>query len=175
MRKLLTILPLILILSFMVGCNCNTDCKSMKAQAQLEERNIELVRQIWTEWNNRNIEFFLEILDSTKYVYYSPINSPEAVPSEEIIDGMKNMWKNAPDVTLNVEELIATGDKVISVLTFSFTHSQEYNGIPATGKTIESSSINIVRIKDGKIIEERESIDSLGFLKQLGYTIQPPK
>ena len=175
MKKLLTILPLILMLSLVVSCNCNTDCKSLKTQAQLEERNLELVHQMWAEWNNRNIEFFLEVLDSANYVYYSPSNNPEPVSSDKIIKGMEKIWKNAPDVILNVVELMATGDKVISILTFSFTHSQEYNGIPATGKTIESSTINIVSIKDGKIIEERESVDSLGFLKQLGYTIQPPK
>ena len=90
-------------------------------------------------------------------------------------EGMEKFWENAPDATLNVEELMATGDKVISIMTFSFTHSQEYNGIPATGNKIEVSTINIVRIEDGKIIEERESVDSLGWMKQLGYTIQPPK
>jgi len=175
MKKLLTILLLILMLSLVISCNCNTDCKSLKTQAQLEERNLELVHQMWTEWNNRNIEFFWEVLDSSKYVYYSPANNPNPDPRENIIEGMEKIWKDAPDVSLNVKELMASGDKVISIMTFSFTHSQEYNGIPATGNKIEVSTINIVRIEDGKIIEERESVDTLGFLKQLGYKIQPPK
>ncbi len=175
MKKLLTIIPLIIILSFIIGCNCNTDCKSLKAQAELEVKNLELVRQMWTEWNNKNIEFFMEVSDSANYVYYSPINNPNPVSGENIIEGMEKFWKDAPDVTLNVEELMATGDKVISMMTFSFTHSQEYNGIPATGNKIEVSTINVIRIKDGKIIEERESVDTLGFMKQLGYKVQPPK
>ena len=172
MKKPLIILPLILLLSFMVGCTCNTDCKSLKAQAELEEKNLELVRQMWTEWNNRNIEFFMEVHDSAEYVFISPINNPNPMSHKEFIEDQKKYWEVMPDVTINVEELMATGDKVITTFIWKGTHSKEYFGIPATGNKIETSSINIVRIKDGKIIEERENFDELSEFKQLGMELK---
>jgi len=173
----------VIVTSFMIlfiisGCQNNkamAELENFKAKAEMESQNLELVRQMWTEWNHRNIEFFIEVLDSAKYIYYSPVNNPKPQPSAKVIEGMEKIWKDAPDIAINVEELMASGDKVISIMTFSFTHLQEYNGIPATGNKIEVSTINIVRIEDGKIIEERESADALGWMKQLGYKFQPPE
>ena len=128
---------------------------------------------MWTEWNNRNIEFFLEVLDSAEYVYIEPIDNPNPMFRKELIELMKKIWKEMPDGTLNVEELMATGDKVITTYIYKGTHSQEYFGISATGNKIKSSGINIVRIKDGKIIEELENFDDLSYYEQLGLELKP--
>ncbi len=164
------------ILLFISGCQNNkamAELEDFKAKAEIESQNLELVRQTWTEWNNRNIEFFMEVYDSAEYVYYSPIDNPNPESREEVMEMMKKAWKEMPDITLNVKELMATGDKVISTMTFSGTHTQEFNGIPATGNKIEGSAINIVRIKDGKIIEEWENVDALGMMIQLGMELKP--
>jgi predicted ester cyclase len=39
---------------------------------------------------------------------------------------------------------------------------------PATGKRLEVQGITIFRIVDGKIVEEWNSIDELGLMRQLG-------
>ena len=41
-------------------------------------------------------------------------------------------------------------------------------GIPATGKDIALSGINIYRVMDGKIKENHETVDIYGLLQQIG-------
>ena len=48
------------------------------------------------------------------------------------------------------------------------THTGELNGIPATGKKVKATGATIARIVDGKIVEERDYVDDLGLLQQLG-------
>jgi len=53
------------------------------------------------------------------------------------------------------------------------THQGEFQGIPATGNKVEISGIIISRIENGKIVEEREDWDLLGFMQQLGLELKP--
>ena len=46
-------------------------------------------------------------------------------------------------------------------------------GIPATGNKIESSGILIARIENGKVVEQREEFDMMGFMQQLGMELKP--
>jgi predicted ester cyclase len=46
-------------------------------------------------------------------------------------------------------------------------------GIPASGNKIELSGIAVVRIENGKVVEEREESDMLGLMQQLGRELKP--
>ena len=59
MKKLISILPLVLILCFMVGCQdkaAMAELEEFKAQAALEEQNKELVKGLTEELNKGNAE-----------------------------------------------------------------------------------------------------------------------
>ncbi len=73
-----------------------------------------------------------------------------------------------PGFTITQDEVLADGDKVIYRSTYSGTHTGDFMGIPASGKTVSVSSIGIARISDGKIIEEWENMDELSLMQQLG-------
>lgn len=173
MKKLLIILSLIFMMSIMVGCTCNTDCKSLKAQAELEEKNLELVRQAWTDWNNRNIDFLTEKVNPEDFAYYSPVGTSTPQSHEELIGMIKAFWAGFSDVTINTIDMIASGDKVITTFIFKGTHDGEFNDIPATGNKIELGGISIVRLENGFIVEEWENIDVLSFMGALGFELQP--
>jgi len=53
------------------------------------------------------------------------------------------------------------------------THTGEFQGIPATGNTIEITAIKIVRVENGKIIESWEVGDTLAYALQLGMELKP--
>ena len=48
-----------------------------------------------------------------------------------------------------------------------------FNGVPASGKTIEVTGINIMRIEQGQIHEIWGSPDVLGLLQQIGAIPMP--
>jgi steroid delta-isomerase-like uncharacterized protein len=76
--------------------------------------------------------------------------------------------KAFPDINFTVEDLIAEGDKVIVRWSYRGTHQGESMGIPATGKQVTVTGMNIARFADGKIIEDWGNWDALGLLQQLG-------
>ncbi|RLI36384.1 ester cyclase [Candidatus Bathyarchaeota archaeon] len=88
------------------------------------------------------------------------------------IEGSKQsviMLRNAfPDITYTVEDLIAEGDKVVARWSAQGTHQGEFMGIPPTNKQVRFSGIEIIRLVDGKAVEEWEELDRLGLMTQLG-------
>jgi steroid delta-isomerase-like uncharacterized protein len=73
-----------------------------------------------------------------------------------------------PDLHFTVEEQIAEGDKVVTRWRATGTHRAEFAGIPATGKAVDVTAINIHRISDGQIQEAWLNWDALGMMQQLG-------
>ena len=54
------------------------------------------------------------------------------------------------------------------------THSETFMGVPATGKDVTLSGINIYRLAGDRIKENHESVDVFGLLRQLGASVTPP-
>jgi predicted ester cyclase len=79
-----------------------------------------------------------------------------------------------PDFRADIEELIASEDKVVARLTFRGTHTGgEFMGISPSGRSFAFSAISIFRIADGKIVEHWGEEDALGWLQQLGAIPAP--
>ena len=78
-----------------------------------------------------------------------------------------------PDLHYTVEDLIAEGDKVVARLTISGTQQGAFMGIPATGKHVTVSNIEIFRITNGRGVETWVQVDFLGLLQQLGAIPTP--
>lgn len=82
-------------------------------------------------------------------------------------------WRSAfPDLRVEVDLLIAEGDFVSVRWTARGTNSGTGNGIPATGRRVQTSGTTIFRLADGKIAEEWTAGHALGLLRQLG--LMPP-
>ena len=80
----------------------------------------------------------------------------------------QELARSFPDLNIQVEELIAEGDKVVARVVFQGTHPADFQGMPATSKRIEMQVIDILRIEDGKIVERRGLGDQMGLMQQLG-------
>lgn len=77
-----------------------------------------------------------------------------------------------PDFTLTIEDLTIDGDKVWGRMTGRGTHKRQFGPLPPTGKTFEITVIDIMRFKDGKLIEHWGVPDRLALMEQLG--MKPP-
>jgi steroid delta-isomerase-like uncharacterized protein len=75
-----------------------------------------------------------------------------------------------PDVQNTIEDIIAEGNTVVARVTIRATHTGEFMGIPPTGRKIETSVIDILRFKDGVVVEHWAQVDQLTMLRQLGLT-----
>jgi steroid delta-isomerase-like uncharacterized protein len=74
-----------------------------------------------------------------------------------------------PDFQMNVEDVIASGDKAVARLQVTGTHKGEFMGIPATGKSVSVNLIDITRFGDDGLAREHWGVvDQLALMQQLG-------
>jgi len=69
---------------------------------------------------------------------------------------------------VEIDDMIAEGDRVMVRWSSSGTHVGEVHGLPPTGKQVTNSGVNIFRVADGKITEAWDISDRLWFWQQLG-------
>lgn len=74
------------------------------------------------------------------------------------------------EVQMDVQHLIAEGDRVVAHYRMRGVHTGAFRGVAATGKPIHMDGITIVRFVDGKFAERWGVIDMIPLYKQLGIT-----
>ncbi|MHA2311475.1 MAG: ester cyclase [Candidatus Thorarchaeota archaeon] len=70
--------------------------------------------------------------------------------------------------SMNIEDMVAEGDRVAFRGVVRTTHSADFMGIPASGKQIEVPVFGIAQIAEGKIVEWWNSPDRLSWMQQIG-------
>ena len=73
-----------------------------------------------------------------------------------------------PDLQVDVEDLVAEGEKLVTRYSVRGTHKGDLMGIPATGKEISITGIAVDRFENRLSVEHWEIIDQLGLMQQLG-------
>ena len=73
-----------------------------------------------------------------------------------------------PDLRAEVDDLLVDGDKIVTRKTFHGTHQGEFMGIPPTGRAVSWGVIDIVRQRDGQLVEHWNQLDAYGLMAQLG-------
>jgi steroid delta-isomerase-like uncharacterized protein len=83
-------------------------------------------------------------------------------------DFIRDIHQAFADQLHTVHDQIADSDRVIERWTMTATHAGEFIGIPATGRRVTLTGIDISRVEDGRIAEHWTECDMLGLLEQLG-------
>jgi predicted ester cyclase len=79
-----------------------------------------------------------------------------------------------PDFSMEIEDLAIDGDKIWGRMTARGSQQGQFGPMPATGKKIEISVIDIMRFKEGKLTEHWGIPDRFALMEQLGMKA-PPK
>src|SRR4051794_170010 len=114
------------------------------------EENKALARQFVDEvFNKKNLAFVEQTL-SDDFVEHeeSPImSSPD---KKGAIEWFTTMFKNVPDMHAEISHLVASGDRVAIRTVVTGTDEGGFApGMPPTGKTFETTAIDILRFDDG--------------------------
>jgi predicted ester cyclase len=131
-----------------------------------EQENKALVRRFTEEvYNRRNLDAADEFL-APDFVDYG------ALPGEDAgIEGYKlaiaNEQASSSDLHFSIEEMIAEGDKVVSLIIGSGSVDQrDLYGVAPTGVRITIENISINRVVEGKIVDERTVSNESPFWQQ---------
>lgn len=133
------------------------------------EKNKKFIKT-YTEdfWNTHNLDAFDTYFTPDFVAHY-----PDGDMNAEQYKGLCQAYFAAfPDLHVTTDDQIAEGNKVMKMWTVHCTHKGDLMGIPATGKEIVVTGIEMFIVKDGKIAEVWASMDNLGMLQQMG--VIPP-
>lgn len=73
-----------------------------------------------------------------------------------------------PDARITIDQCISEGDTVATRWTLAGTHGGEFQGIPATGRTVRFTGIEYNRVVNGRFAEHWSMFDNVALLRQLG-------
>jgi predicted ester cyclase len=94
--------------------------------------------------------------------------------AEGVIKAINSLHSAFPDFSMTIEETTVSGDKVWGRMTARGTQKGQFGPIPPAGKKIEITVIDIMRFRDGKLIEHWGVPDRFASMEQLGMK-PPPK
>ncbi|MFD7169990.1 ester cyclase [Streptomyces violascens] len=123
--------------------------------------------------------FFHEIvvggnLDAIDEVFAADYADHDIIKEQDTVVGLDEMrsdvtgWRSAFDFTFDLDRQICEGDDVVTLWTFTGTHTGDFQGIPATGKQVTMTGTTIFRFKNDMIQEGWWHYDIMGLMKQLG-------
>jgi steroid delta-isomerase-like uncharacterized protein len=130
------------------------------------EQNKATARRFQEEFNARNWDGCRSLL-APDCRSYQP-GAPGPLNNDQFT-GVGQMFASAfPDLNVTIQDQVAEGDKVVARISFVGTHQHDFQGMPATGKTMNLEGYILDRFIDGKIIEHRAMFDTMTMLQQLG-------
>ena len=101
---------------------------------------------------------------------------PGLAPTKDGVLDMFRMYRAAfPDMQMNAEEVLVSGDRTVTRGTATGTHQGELMGMPPSGKHIEVKFIDIMQFNDAGVVREHWGLmDMLSMMQQLGAIPEGP-
>ena len=165
MKKLLFIVSILLI----VSCNqqASEECQVLEtANAQLEKD----IKTYKTVWNKVFLDRDINLIDTNSFDENATVVT--ATGNLTGIDAFKGYYNNYltgfSDAEFTFIDIFGQGDNIVKHWNFKGTHDGEMFGIPASGNKLDISGTTIVKMKDGKILQEQDFFDTKSFESQLG-------
>lgn len=133
--------------------------------------NQAVVRRLFEEWINKKNLAVIDGMVTANYVSHEGGVNSSAAETKVFLAALLAAF---PDMQVTIEDMIASGDKVVVRNTWCGTHRGPFLGIATTGKQVRCEGIVIWRIEGGKLAERWATIDYLSLMRQLGVVAIPP-
>lgn len=131
-----------------------------KILAENKDRCLQMV----AAWNRWALEGIIKHW-APDVVHYS---AGELVGTEEMISRMEAGLRAFPDLHLDVQSILAEGDRVSLRITVSATHLGEYLGVAPTNRKVSWHLVEELRFAGGKVVEHWDVMNYLPLLQALG-------
>ncbi|MFN8470444.1 MAG: ester cyclase [Caldilineaceae bacterium] len=119
-----------------------------------------VIRYFDERWNQNNLAVCDELL-------------APGVDIEAAKEYVRAVSASLGSMRLTFPDILADGDQVALHWRVEAIHIGEFLGVPPTGKPVAYSGIALLRLVDGKIVEDIAYWDNLAILEQLGAVPAP--
>ena len=126
-----------------------------------------LFRRAYEIMSAGDVDDLDEIL-APELIEHAPL--PPGIPAgPEGVKQLMRAYREAfPDLRMTIEKYLEQGDTGCAVLRVTGTNTGPLFGQPPTGRPIDISMIDVVRVVDGRAVEHWGTSDDLGMFTQLG-------
>ncbi len=102
--------------------------------------------------------------------------TPGLAPTKDGVLEFFRMQRAAfPDLRLDPEDVLASGDKIVARARMTGTHEGELMGMPPTGRSVDVQLIDIIRFGDDGLAHEHWGVfDMMAMMQQLGAVPEGP-
>ena len=124
-------------------------------------------RRMYDLINAGDIDGFGDLL-ADDFVEHEEV--PGLAPTKDGVKAFFRMYISAfPDLRMNAQDVLASGDKVVVRARATGTHQGEFMGMPPTGKSVDVQLIDILRFSDDGLVREHWGVfDAMAMMQQLG-------
>ena len=135
----------------------------------------ELVEHSFDVYNSRDIDAFIDL-----YADDAVLSFPQgAIQGRDAIrQNWAEQWTSVPDSHITSELLVAEGDTVAAEFTYTGTSTgpitmADGTTVPATGRHLEMKGMQLLRLRDGKVVRHDIFLDSGEMAAQMGWQQSP--
>lgn len=133
----------------------------------------ELINRFYDETiGNGNLDLIDE-LTADEFVDHEEGFPGQPEGKEGIKFFVTTMREAFPDIKATVGETLEDGDLASARVTLRGTHKGEFMGVPASDKSVEIETIDIIRVADGKCAEHWGVTDNMSLMQQIGAVPAP--
>ena len=130
-----------------------------------------IARDYLDAWNRRDWARYRDVLHP-EYTYTG--GDGQTQKGQDVGLAVGQMFATAfPDGRIDVQSVHATGNVAIAEFTGRGTHTGDLMGIAATGRQMSIPVCNIIEVRDGKLYAEREYMDMMHLMQQIGVAPAP--
>ena len=134
----------------------------------MSEQNKQLVRRFYEEVENKGKLDVVDELFSPDFRDVYNTASPFPVKGIDGVKKLANALHEHLDLSIQIEELVADGDRVVAQISCGITHKNPFMGAAPTGRKFTARGVEIFRVVDGKLAERWVYIDMMPMMKELG-------
>ncbi len=140
------------------------------------DANRVLMEKLLTAFNTGDLTVLDEIVDPGFSSHTSGGLAIAPGPSgPQAFYGVIGMLRTAmPDLNVVPEAIVAEGDQIVLYAKAMGTNTGSYMGFPPTGGPLAIDSVDIFRVANGKLVEQRNLTDKVGLFQQLTFPMPAP-
>ncbi len=96
--------------------------------------------------------------------------TPGLQPTKDgVITFFRMQLEAFPDLRMEVQDIVADGNKVVARVRYTATNRGPFMGMPASGKSVDAQLIDIFRFGDDGLVQEHWGVmDALTLMQQIG-------
>ncbi|REJ82882.1 MAG: hypothetical protein DWQ44_01830 [Bacteroidetes bacterium] len=157
---------LFLILFAFLFSSCSDSNANQENKTELNKKTVSIIYGMFESGNTEGIENYVHpyMIDYT----LDPAIMQKGI--EGLVELISVNKQAFPDLKIKVYNMSAEGDYVYAHFNFNGTYTGSLGNIPSSGRKIDIDGVDVIRLKDGKIVEHWGYWDTQKFLIQMGRT-----